>query len=600
VADGSQQFAVADPCADLPAIVNLFAGWGGTSLAIEHALGRHPDAAMNHWEIALGVHKRNWPDAEHYQADCLETDPRIVCPGRRIGLLWLSPDCRHFSPAKGSAIVSKRIRALAWAAIPWLKLRRPDVMILENVEAFLTWGPTIIGEDGKERPDKAREGQTFDRWCRRVRQAGATALEWRVEAVADHGGRTIRRRLKVIARFDGKPIVWPEATHAVRAKAKAKGLQPHRPAYECIDFTRRCPSIFMTQAQAKAEGLNIKRPLEEATLSRIAKGLFRHTIANAEPFAVHVTHHGGDRSHSLADGLPTVTGAHRGELALVAPHLAVFRGASDGRDLRDAMPTNTANSFVKRPGGAAPLGLVAAHLEEMNSASAGRALTEGGPTLTGCGHHGLVAAFMEQANTGMIGHDMRESVSTIVAKGCTQRVIAAQLTHLRGSNTGGGEGDLREALRASTAGGTHQALLEATLAEDLAMATPFSPYADELRAFLIKYYGSATAVDLRAPLDTATSRARFGLVMVSGVAYRITDIGMRMLDPETELAAAMGVPMNGPRKYVLGWTADGRRVSKTNITKLIGNGVAREWAERLVAANCSHLAAPGFTYREAA
>lgn len=599
MADGSQGSAFGPATAlHERAIVVLFAGWGGSSLAIEHALGRHPDAALNHWRVALGVHKANFPDAEHYEAGALETDPRTVCVGRPIGLLWLSPDCRHFSPAKGSAIVSQRIRALAWAAIPWMKLRRPDVVILENVEAFLTWGPTIIGSDGKERPDPARKGQTFERWKRRILQMGYS-FELRVEAVADHGGRTIRKRLKIVCRADGQPVVWPAATHAVRSKAKAKGLKPHRPAYECVDFTKRCPSIFMTQAQADAEGLNIKRPLVEATMRRIAVGTYRHTIEAAEPFTVSVTHAGDDRTQSLAEGMRTITGAHRGEFALISPSLVVYRGTSAGRDLRDSMPTNTANSFIKRPGGAAPLGLMAAHLEEMHGASTGVSLEAGMPGLTGQGHHAVVAAWMEQANTGLVGHDLRDGVSTIVAKGCTQRLISAQLTHLRGSNAGSG-GDLRESVRGLTGGGQHQALVEAMLERDMPMAVPFSPYEDELRAFLIKYYGPSNAQDLADPLGTVTSRARFGLVLVSGVAYRITDIGMRMLDPETELAAAMGVPMGGPRKYVLGWTAEGTRVSKTNITKLVGNMVAREWAERIVAANCSHLAAPGFTYREAA
>lgn len=599
MADGSQHFALAEPLGDDSdkAIVNLFAGWSGTSMAIEHALGRHPDAVLNHWELALAVHARNWPHADHFQADALETDPMIVCPGRRIGLLWLSPDCRHFSPAKGSAIVSKRIRALAWAAIPWLKLRRPDVMILENVEAFLTWGPTIIGKDGKERPDKSREGETFARWQRRVWQCGATAMEWRVEAVADHGGHTIRKRLKIIVRFDGRPIVWPEATHAVRAKAVAKGLKPHKPAADIIDFERPIHSIFMSQAEADDRGLKIRRPLREATLRRIAKGLFRFTIANADPFILPVTHSGDDRVQDITEGLRAITGAHRGEFALVAPHLVPSYSERDGQEPR-CRPVDAAYPCVV-PGGNGGR-LVAAHLEEMNTASAGRGLDAAGPGLSSQTHHALLAAYMEQANTDTVGHDLRGGLSTIVQKGCTQRLVAAQLSHLRGSNEAGGEGDLREGLRSPTGGGQHHALLQAALERDLPMARPFSDRGDELRAFLVKYYGSATANDLENPLDTATSRARFGIVVVAGQIYRITDVRMRMLDPETELAAAMGVPMSGPRKYVLGWTADGRRVSKTNITKLVGNSVAREWAEKIVALNCAHLAAPGFVYREAA
>lgn len=578
------------------AIVVLMAGFGGVTIAVKAALGRDAEAVLNHWPLALGVHAANNPNTIHHCADVMETDCRTVLPGREIGLLQLSPDCRHFSPAKGSPIVSPRIRALAWAAIPWIKLRRPDVVILENVEAFLTWAPVIEGPDGKFRADPARKGQTWRRWVRCFHKEGYT-LEYRVESVADHGGHTIRKRLKVIARCDGLPIIWPEATHAPRKVAAAKGLKPHRPAAEILDFSRPVHSIFMSQSQARQRGLKIKRPLEEATMKRIAVGLFRHTIASADPYIVHLTHHGSERTHDIRDGLPTVTGAHRGELALAAPHLIPITQ----RTWKDGVAYDVAESLraiTTSKGG--EFALAAAHLEEMNSRSAGAPLDAPAPGFTERAHHGLVAAFMEQANTGMVGHDLRGAVSTIMSKGANQRLIAAQLTHFRGSNTGGGEGGLKEPLRASTAGGQHQALLEAALEREHDMTVPFRPDGSELRAFLVKYYGTATAEDHADPLSTATSRSRLGLVVVAGVAYRIVDIGMRMLDPETELAAAMGVPTSGPGKYVLGWTADGRRVSKTDITKGVGNMVARQWMEKIVALNCGHLAAPGHVWREAA
>lgn len=141
------------PTWDDYAVVVLMAGFGGSSIAVEEALGRHPDAALNHWDLGLGVHAANYPQTAHFCAGAMETDPRMVAPGKRIGLLWLSPDCRHFSPAKGSPIVSPRIRALAWVVMPWIILRRPDVIILENVEAFMTWGPVIAGEDGQLRAE---------------------------------------------------------------------------------------------------------------------------------------------------------------------------------------------------------------------------------------------------------------------------------------------------------------------------------------------------------------------------------------------------------------------------------------------------------------
>jgi DNA (cytosine-5)-methyltransferase 1 len=632
-----------------PAIVVGFAGGGGSSLAVEAALDRHPDAALNHWPLALAVHERNFPGAEHHCADIHDTDCRSVCPGRRIGLLWLSPDCRHFSKAKGGAPVSARVRGLAWVAIPWAKVRRPDVIMLENVEEFLTWGP--LGADGK--PDPARKGHTFERWLRRLRQCGYQ-VEWRILSAADYGAPTIRKRLFIVARCDGKAIVWPAPTHAPRAKAKARGLPPYRAAAEIIDWSRPCPSIFLPPDEARK--LRIKRPLEEATLRRIAKGLYRYTIAHADPFIVPVTHRGDDRAHDLNEPLRTITTADRGEFALIAPHLTKFRTGSDGADLREPAPTITANSYVKRPGGAPPLGLasaflvphfgeapgqeprsrdiadpyptvtaagtggdlasvfltkfsensighlpdeplhtvmagaprhrlVTAHLQRQFGASVGSDLGEpmGAVMPGGGGKTQILAAFMEQANTDMVGHDAREPVSTVVGKGCTQRLIAAQLTQLRGSNEG--RGDIGDPLPGLTAGGSHQAVLQAVLDADQPMAVPFSRHEAELRAFLVKYYGEATAQDLADPLGTVTARSRFGLVLVAGQAWRIADIGMRMLDPETELAAAMGVR----RSYVLGFDAAGERVTKTAITKMVGNMVSPPPAEALIAANCADL-----------
>ena len=362
MADGSFPIIVSAEIAPeaLPEVdVVLFAGAGGSSEGVRRALGKHPDAALNHWMDAVLVHQVNFPDAEHHCADVMETDPRTVCAGRRVRLLWLSPDCRHFSPAKGSAPVSKSIRALAWAAIPWIYHRRPRVIVLENVKAFLTWGPVIAGADGALRPDPSRQGRTFRRWRKIIEGLGGV-LDYQVMSAADHGGATIRERLFVVIRFDGGPMDFPVPTHAPRKSAAGRGLKPHRGAWECIDFSRPCPSIFLSRGEAKA--LRVKRPLEEATLRRIAKGLFRYTIAAADPFIVGVTHAGDDRTRDVRDPLATVTGANRGEFALIAPSVIKFRAGSDGHDVRHPLATITANSFIKRPGGAAPLGLAAAYL----------------------------------------------------------------------------------------------------------------------------------------------------------------------------------------------------------------------------------------------
>ncbi|HTK34576.1 MAG TPA: DNA cytosine methyltransferase [Caulobacteraceae bacterium] len=585
--------------------VVLFAGGGGSSIAIEEALGKEPDAALNHWPLACSVHQVNFPRAETHCADVMDTDCRIVVPGRPVRLLWLSPDCRHFSPAKGSAPVSESIRALAWAAIPWARFRRPRVIMLENVEAFLTWGPVIARADGKMIPDPARKGETFARWKGRLEALGYV-VEWRILSAADYGAPTIRKRLFLIARCDGRPIVWPAPSHAPRDQAERRGLPAYRSAASIIDWARPCPSIFLTPEEARA--LRVKRPLEEATLRRIAKGLFRYTIAAADPFIVPVTHRGDDRVHDINDPLRVVTTAHRGEFALLSPLVEEMRGRSDARGPGEPLSAVTghahhaliAPAMIRTDMSGAKFAGANSAEDPLRTMTSGGGLGVATAILTGCGGRlgeteprdlrdayptmtakndsCLAMAFMEQANTGLVGHDARDAVSTIVAKGCTQRLVAAQLSQMRGSNQGAGA--VEDPLYTLTAGGQHQALLEATLATDLPMAQPFGR--DEgLRAFLVKYYGAATAQDLADPLGTVTSRSRFGLVMVKGVAFRIVDIGMRMLDPETELAAAMGVP----KSYVLGFDANGVRVTKTAVTRMVGNMVSPPPAIALLRAN---------------
>lgn len=676
-------------------IVVGFAGGGGSSLACEMALDRHPDAALNHWTVAIGVHAANFPGAEHHCADIMETDCRSVLPGEAIGLLWLSPDCRHFSKAKGGAPVSDRIRGLAWCAIPWIRLRRPDVVMIENVEEFITWGPLIKRANPKTSdveayPDPDRRGETFRRWVSRFEQLGYVWDVKTASVAADFGAPTIRKRLIFIARCDGLPIIWPEPTHGPRHSEAVKSgkLKPYASAASIIDWSRDCPSIFMTPEEAMARRL--KRPLKEATLKRIAKGLFRYTIANAEPFIVQLTHTGSsDRTRGVSDQLPTITGAHRGEIALVTPNMvrtdmsgAKFAGANSAEDplrtatsggglaVSEAMlspvitgcggrmgqtqpvdpagpyPTITAkndsclasayltkfseNSIGDMPdeplhtvmAGAPRHGLVISHLEQMNTRSAGRDLAEPLATPVSHAHDAVVSAFTEQANTGMAGHSAEAPLSTIVGRGTTQRLIAAQLSHAYTSNTAGGEGDPGKPIKTVLAGGNHAYLVESDLiapsmmayygadnvadvTEPMLTATSKSriglveahlvrckaPRPSALAAFLAEHYGDLTEADIANPLATVESRARWGVVMVpnretgSAEPWQIVDIGMRMLDPETELAAAMGVRAD----YVLSRDADGNRVSKTDITRMVGNMVCPPWAAAHIRANCQHL-----------
>lgn len=253
-------------------VVDLFAGGGGASTGIEQAIGRPVDIAVNHDPEAVSLHTANHPQTCHFCSDVFEADPLTVTEGQPVGLLWASPDCKHFSKAKGGKPVSKKIRGLAWVVIKWAKLTKPRVICLENVEEFQTWGP--LGPDNRPCPD--RKGQTFQRWVSQLRNLGYQ-VEWKELRACDYGAPTIRKRLFLVARRDGLPIVWPAPTHA-KPDAKGKvpaGMKPWRTAADCIDWSIPAPSIFERN-----------KPLADATCRRIAKGIMRYVVEAEQPFIV--------------------------------------------------------------------------------------------------------------------------------------------------------------------------------------------------------------------------------------------------------------------------------------------------------------------------
>lgn len=352
-------------------VVDNFAGGGGASTGIEAAIGRSVDIAINHDAEAIAMHQANHPATEHYCEDVFSVDPLAVTHGQPVGLAWFSPDCKHFSKAKGGKPVSKQIRGLAWVVIRWAETVKPRIIMLENVEEFRTWCPLL--ENG--RPDPTKKGETFNEWVAQL-QACGYVVEVRELKAADYGTPTSRKRLFVIARCDGWPIVWPIPTHG-------KGLKPYRTAAECIDWSIACPSIF---ERAK--------PLAEATLRRIARGVRRYVIEAAEPFIVPLTHAGADRVHNLYEPLRTITGAHRGELALAVPTLIqTSYGERKGQAPRV-------------PGLGKPLGTIMAQGQKHALVAAFLARHYGGHendgadlripmhTVTAQDHHALVYAFL--------------------------------------------------------------------------------------------------------------------------------------------------------------------------------------------------------------
>ena len=340
-------------------VVDLFAGGGGASTGIEQAIGRHVDIAINHAADAVALHQANHPQTQHFVSDVFEVDPLVVADGRPVGLLWASPDCKHFSKAKGGKPCSAKIRSLAWIVVKWAKLVRPRVICLENVEEFQTWGPLLA--DGRPCPE--RKGRTFTRWKRSLEALGYR-VEHRELRACDYGAPTIRKRLFLVARCDGMPIVWPEPTHAEKP-TKGSGLKPWRTAAECIDWSIPCPSIFERE-----------RPLADATLRRIAHGVMRYVVNAADPYIVRIGHTGhGDSGKVRSVREPVSTITSKAEHLLCAPTLAKLRGTSNSADAQ------------------APLGTVSAQGT----------------------HHALVAAFLAKHYTGVVGSDLTDPIGTVTS-----------------------------------------------------------------------------------------------------------------------------------------------------------------------------------------
>ncbi|MBR1750904.1 MAG: DNA cytosine methyltransferase [Ruminococcus sp.] len=306
-------------------IVDNFAGGGGASTGIELATGRPVDIAINHDPNAILMHKTNHPYTRHYCESVWEVDPLLICGGRPVGLMWLSPDCKHFSRAKGGKPVDRNIRGLAWIAVKWAATVRPRVMILENVPEFVTWGP--LTEDGH--PDKKKQGRTFKSFVNALRRYGYK-VSWTELRACDYGAPTIRKRFFLIVRCDGRQIVWPEATHG-------EGLLPYRTAADCIDWSVPCTSIF-----------GRKTPLRPNTLRRIARGLDKFTIKSDSPFIIQYKY----------DNSPQVD--HNAQLAssLIQYHSETSGSEVRGQSLHDPLMTVDASPRY---------GLMSAHITKYYS-----------------------------------------------------------------------------------------------------------------------------------------------------------------------------------------------------------------------------------------
>lgn len=561
-------------------LVDLFAGGGGTSEGIKAATGRDPDVAINHDHLALAMHEANHPATKHFCENVFRVDPREVTSGRPVGLLWLSPDCTHFSKSKGGKPRSKKIRGLAWVACRWvhdLGPRAPRVIILENVEEFETWGPLL--PDGL--PDPARAGKTFRAFVRKLESYGYR-VEWRTLVAADFGVPTTRKRLFLIARRDGLPIVWPTPTHA---KEPGKGRKKWRPASEVIDWSIPTPSIFSR-----------KKPLAENTLRRIAVGLWRHVIEAARPFIVPVTHPRDARVHAIDEPVRTVTAANRGELALVAPAFLRTDMQSDGRLRGIGAPDEPLRTITSSGGHAiaAATLVTTGHGEREGQTPRAPGVDKPlGTVVATAQNHGVTVAHLVKHygsppdRMRAVGSDLDEPAGTVTAKD-HHALSAAFLEKMYGSARSGA--DARDPVPTITSGGDrgggHIAPVTAQLEKH------GRRHVELVKALLRKYDRDGRLRDPSAPVDERTAKALDGVVTILGEDFQIVDVGMRMLVPR-ELFRAQGFGEHyviAPICDQVRGTGKKRRIwrgpmTKTQQTAKAGNSVCPPLAEILVRSN---------------
>lgn len=580
-------------------IVDSFAGGGGASTGIELALGRIVNAAINHDPAAIRMHEANHPYTEHYQASVWDVDPEAVCRGRPVALAWFSPDCKHFSKAKGAAPVDRKIRGLAWIVLRWAAKVRPRVIILENVEEFQTWGPVRKGK-----PVKKLAGTTFQKFVGQLRALGYT-VEWRELVAADYGAPTTRRRLVLIARCDGRAIVWPERTHAPRDSAEVRSgkLLPWRSAAEIIDWSLPCPSIFSTKDEIHERyGISAVRPLADNTMRRIIRGVDKFTIKSGAPFIVECNHSGGGHVTDSQEPCKTITAKHTGGICrpvltpltmtntsnsvgapVSAPMNTVRTGGGGGqmlvtpsmmcigqtgggnriRSLHEPAPTTVS----KQEACLVASSLIQYHTEKTESARAA-GLDKPICTVDAANRYGLTCANLVEHYGGGRPLDVQSPMHTVTSQD-REAVVAAHVVKYKRDEVGTRPS---EPLPTQTAGGVFgcckAVLCKIGTSERL-------HYWPQIRDLLNRYCGYALGTD-----DLL-------LLSIGGVLYYIADIGLRMLSPR-ELYNAMGFPPD----YIIDHDAAGKPYPKTQQVARCGNAVCPPMAAAVVAANLPEYAVP--------
>ena len=622
-------------------IVDNFAGGGGASVGMELATGRPVDIAINHDPAAVLMHRANHPYTRHYREDVWKVNPREVCHGHPVALAWFSPDCKHFSKAKGGKPRSKKIRGLAWVAVKWAATVHPRVIMLENVEEFQTWGP--LDKDGK--PIKSQLGRTFRCFIHALQYQGYT-LEYRVLHACDYGAPTIRKRFFLIARHDGQPIVWPEPTHGdPKSEAVKSGkLKPWRAAAEIIDWSLPCPSIFDSTAEIKAKyQLHAVRPLAKNTMKRVARGMDKFVLKNPQPFIVSTNHTSNRKSYdffrgqSIKEPFGTVTASNGfgvarpviqpwavtnttnatghpvskpvdtirtgggGGQMIVTPCMTAIgqTGFSEDRSYSVKQPVRTVVS--KQEQCMLAPSLIEYHSEKQDGETRGQPVEKCLNTVDASNRFAVTEAFLSKYYGGGYhghGNSPTDPLNTITAAD-HNAIVTSQLVQLNNHCVGQTEA---EPMNTVTAGPGHFG---------------------ETRALLMKYYGTGVGQQIYDPLGTVTAKDRFGLVLLKteklqpgtpcghwpeirqmlneyceynlqndeiliyvfgGVEYIIVDIGLRMLTPR-ELFAAQGFPPD----YIIDVDCEGNSYPKSEQVARCGNAVPPPFAVALVRANLPEL-----------
>ena len=575
-------------------IVDNFAGGGGASTGIELAAGRPVAIAINHDPDAILLHRTNHPYTEHLQASVWDVDPVAVCRGRPVGLAWFSPDCKHFSKAKGAALVDRNIRGLAWIVLRWAALVRPRVIMLENVEEFQTWGPVRKGK-----PVKSKAGKTFRKWKQQLSDLGY-AIEHRELVAADYGAPTTRKRFVLVARCDGKPIRWPERTHAPRdsEEVKAGKLLPWRSAAEIIDWTIPGYSIFASKQEIlERYGVKVVRPLAENTMRRVIRGVDKFTIRSGKPFIV-PTGYGerkgqAPRVHDMDAPLSTVVSTVKKNLVkpILSPITITNTSNSVGSAAGDPVHTVTTagNQILVSPN------LIQYHTEQTENVRAS-GMDVPINTVDTSNRYGLTCANLVEYYGNGVPLDLSEPMHTVTAhdrealvsahiqkyfdggyKGCGDRadaplstvtalqrhgVCAAHIAEFKGQDIGQ---SVDSPLRTITASAGEFAQCRAVLAKANGGNLAHWP---EIRELLNRHCGYRLKED------------EVILLMIRGIAYYIADITLRMLTPR-ELYNAMGFPTD----YIIDRDYMGNAYGKTKQVARCGNAVCPPLAEAMVRAN---------------